>query len=251
MVNGYAASSADWDPRFLDLLGAKARLILPDNRGIGNSGGDPAEIGLETMVDDLLALLDQLEINSVNLLGWSMGGFVAQALAARRPDRVRSLILLSTDPGGEFAVCSSAAISRQLTDQAGTAEEQARRLIGLLFPAALAADIFKNFGDSVAEARSLLRPEILDAQVELIDRWHKDPSATRLAEIKAPTLVGAGELDQIIPATNAGRLSQHIDGARAEVFAGGGHAFLAQFPKPLAQMICEFIGATDQPPRRT
>lgn len=135
LVNGYAATAADWDPQLLSALGRSFELLCPDNRGVGASTlGDPAELTVDAMAADLETLLDALEIERVPVAGWSMGGFVAQRLAARAPTRVEALVLLSTDPGGSAAARCEPRVWALLTDHSGTPREQASRLISLLFP---------------------------------------------------------------------------------------------------------------------
>lgn len=80
LLNGYAATGKDWDPTFLMRLARSHRVICPDNRGLGESElGEGAELTIETMAADLEALLDALEVESLPVVGWSMGDFVAHA----------------------------------------------------------------------------------------------------------------------------------------------------------------------------
>jgi pimeloyl-ACP methyl ester carboxylesterase len=79
-------------------------------------------------------VIETLGFERTSVLGWSMGGFIAQTLALQHPDRVNKLILLSTDPGGAQADLASTAVWSQLIDTSGTPHEQARRLLSLLFP---------------------------------------------------------------------------------------------------------------------
>jgi pimeloyl-ACP methyl ester carboxylesterase len=241
LVNGYAATSADWDPAFVGALGATHRLICPDNRGVGGSGlgGEPLTIG--AMAADLEEMLDGIGLDSAAVVGWSMGGFIAQQLAADAPARVERLVLLSTDPGGSGAIPADAAVWARLTDGSGSPREQASRLISLLFPPRLAPEIDERFGDLVAEGRAALSPDLLRAQQEAMDAWHRDPAAERLAAIEVPALIACGAEDVVIPASNSQLLSKALAGSRLKCFAGGGHAFMAQEPERLAALIADFL----------
>ncbi len=247
-INGYAATAADWDPTFLGELARDLTVICPDNRGMGESGlGDPAEITAASLAGDCLALLDRLEIERAAVLGWSMGGFVAQQLAALAPGRVSALVLLATDPGGPGAKLADPATIARLYDRGGTPREQATRLIGLLFPPGVAEPIDARFGDVVAAARAVLDPDALDAQQELMRRWHTEPADARLASIAAPTLVAAGEEDVVIPPENAALLATALSADPPHLFEGGGHAFMAQEPQKLAAQIRDFIASSEHP----
>src|SRR4051812_41531117 len=82
LVNGYAATGADWDPTMIDGLAGSFRLVSPDNRGMGTfDPGDLSTLSVDGMAHDMLALLDHLGIDRGFVLGWSMGGFVAQRVA--------------------------------------------------------------------------------------------------------------------------------------------------------------------------
>ncbi|HXP36867.1 MAG TPA: alpha/beta fold hydrolase, partial [Solirubrobacteraceae bacterium] len=165
LVNGYAASSADWDPTFTATLAQSFTLICPDNRGTGDSElGDPDALSVDAMADDVLALLDALGIERAALAGWSMGGYVVQRLALRSPQRARSIALLATGPGGGAGVAAEPYVWGELTDHSGTPREQASRLISLLFPADVAKAIDEQFGQLVADARAALSPQTLAAQ---------------------------------------------------------------------------------------
>jgi pimeloyl-ACP methyl ester carboxylesterase len=243
LINGYAATAADWDPTFLAALGRSFEPICPDNRGIGHSS--PADLDgsltMAAMAADLESLLDARGIESLAVVGWSMGGFIAQTLAARAPRRIQALVLLSTDAGGPGAVLADQARWAELTDHRGTPREQATRLISLLFPPPVAATIDERFGDVVATARAELSPTVLAAQETAMDAWHTERQAPRPPD-SPPVLVAFGSEDVVIPPENADRLADRWPGCRVERFEGGGHAFIAQEPERLADLITSFLG---------
>lgn len=241
LVNGYAASSADWDPTFLQALGRSFQLICPDNRGIGASQlGDPFELTIDAMAADLERLLDALDLERAPVAGWSMGSYVAQRLALRSPARVEALVLLASAPGGPTAVSAEPGVWERLTDHSGTPREQATRLIRLLFPPDVAAQIDRQFGDVVADARARLSPELLAAQERALQAWHAEPQA--LPGSDAPPLLAiCGSEDVVIPPQNADALAARWPGTRVERIAGGGHAFMAQQPERVAQLIVGFV----------
>jgi pimeloyl-ACP methyl ester carboxylesterase len=240
LVNGYAATAEDWDPAFLDALGESFEVLLPDNRGMGESElGDPAGVTVDGMAADLERILGATGLRSAPVVGWSMGGFVAQRMAARDPGRVDALVLISTDPGGPDAARADPAVWRRLTDHSGSPREQATRLLELLFPPVLARDIDREFGDVVAAARSRLAEDALFAQELAMDRWHDEEQPP--AEPPPRTLIAAGDQDLVIPPANARVLAARFPDGRIEIFAGGGHAFQAQEPRRLADSITEFV----------
>jgi pimeloyl-ACP methyl ester carboxylesterase len=241
VLNGLAATSADWDPPFIDRLASANELILLDNRGIGASTDNGAPFDIDQLADDTVRVIEGLGFEHASVLGWSLGGFIAQTLALEHPARIDKLILLSTDPGGVDAELASAAVRSQLIDTSGTPREQARRLLSLLFPGVLADSIYDQYGDIVAAARVQLSPELVQRQAAAMDAWHRNGAGTRLQKLRAPTLVAAGTEDIVVPASNALRLVNAIPGAWLAQFKDGGHAFMAQYPRPLADLINGFL----------
>ncbi|HEV7770463.1 MAG TPA: alpha/beta hydrolase [Solirubrobacterales bacterium] len=246
LINGYAATAADWDPTMLAGLARSFELICPDNRGVGDSelGGEPLTI--DGMAADLEGLLDTLGLERVPVVGWSMGGFVAQRLVQRAPKRVERLALLSTDAGGPGAVLAAPEDWGRLTDHSGTSREQASRLISLLFPPPVAAEIDRQFGEVVAAARAELSLQALAAQEAAMDSWHAEdgsgPAGAPEGAGALSVLIAHGSEDVVIPVANAAVLADHWPGAEVELFAGGGHAFMAQEPQRIAELLISFLG---------
>jgi pimeloyl-ACP methyl ester carboxylesterase len=209
---------------------------------MGESPPVGAELTVRAMATDVIELMDTLGIERGDVIGWSMGGFIAQEVAAAVPDRVDRLVLLSTDHGGPGAVNADPATWARLVDHAGTPREQATRMLSLLFPAELAVAIDAEFGELVAQARAALSPTALDAQERAIDRWHDEPADGRLGAITAAALIACGAEDVVIPASNTGLLADALPGSGREIFAGGGHAFMAQEPVRLAGTVNAWLG---------
>jgi pimeloyl-ACP methyl ester carboxylesterase len=180
VLNGLAATSADWDPSFIDRLASANEIILLDNRGIGASNDDGAPFDIAKLAGDTVRVIEALELERASVLGWSMGGFIAQTLAFNDRARVHKLILLSTDPGGTATELASPPILGQLTDTSGTPHEQARRLLFLLFPSDLAESIYREFGDVVAAARAKLSPDLVGStgrgDGRMAPRWRWRPT---------------------------------------------------------------------------
>jgi pimeloyl-ACP methyl ester carboxylesterase len=245
VLNGYAATSADWDPSFIDRLACCHRLILLNNRGIGGSTDDGRAFDIGKLADDAAHVIETLGCERTSVLGWSMGGFIAQVLAVEHPDRVEKLILLATDPGGADADLASPAVWSRLIDISGTPHEQTRRLLSLLFPPGVAEDFYREFGDIMAAARAQLSPELLKRQGAAMDAWHRNGIANRLGRIHVPVLITTGTEDVVIPPSNALKLLNAIPNAWLAQFPRSGHAFMAQYPRALAELINNFLAFDD------
>jgi pimeloyl-ACP methyl ester carboxylesterase len=111
----------------------------------------------------------------------------------------------------------------------------------LLFPRDVAECFYRQFGDIVAAARAQLSPDLINRQAAAMDAWHRTGVGSRLREISAPVLIATGTKDVVIPSSNALKLVNAIPGAWLAQFQGGGHAFMAQYPRPLADLINAFL----------
>ena len=241
MLNGFGATNADWDPTFIDRLASPNELILLNNRGIGGSTDDGQPFDIAKLADDAAHVIEALGFEHVSLLGWSMGGFIAQAFALNYANHVDKLVLLSTDPGGIEADLASPDVWSELINTSGTPNEQAHRLLFLLFPNDVAESFYQQFGDMVTAARAQLPVELLNRQSAAMDAWHRNGVASQLREIRVPVLVATGTDDIVIPASNALKLVNANPGAWLAQFPHGGHAFVAQYPRALADLINSFL----------
>jgi pimeloyl-ACP methyl ester carboxylesterase len=245
LLNGYAATGADWDPSFLGLLAARHRVICPDNAGLGSSELSAKEVvgGAEGMAADMLALLDALAIERTAVVGWSMGGFVAQSLARAAPGRVSALGLISTHTGGPDCVNGEPRVARELVDHSGTPREQASRLISLLFSPSVAPEADERFGEIVAAARAALPERVLFMQEEALGSWHGRPESLPVLDPPVPTAIVHGGVDTVVPPGNAEVLARFHPGATVEIRPACAHAAMAQEPEVVAEAI---LAATAQ-----
>jgi pimeloyl-ACP methyl ester carboxylesterase len=129
LVMGYRLSSAAWPATFIESLARRFTVITLDNRGTGLSDKPVHGYALENMARDICGLLDELDIPHTHLLGYSMGGAIAQEFVRQFPERVSSLILCATMCGGPGAAYAKASVVRVMRDHEGLSPEQIARQI--------------------------------------------------------------------------------------------------------------------------
>jgi pimeloyl-ACP methyl ester carboxylesterase len=98
MIMGYAGTMEVWDPRFVDDLAQRFRVVIFDNAGVGHTQALPAPLTIDAMANETSALISTLGLGRPNVLGWSMGSMIAEALAVRDPSQVRRLVLCAAFP---------------------------------------------------------------------------------------------------------------------------------------------------------
>jgi pimeloyl-ACP methyl ester carboxylesterase len=240
LLNGYAGAGRDWDPAFLGALAAHFRVVCPDNIGLGDSIlAAEAEVGgVEGMTADSIALLDALEIDRAAVVGWSMGGMIAQSLVRAVPERVAAVGLISTHTGGPDCVdAADPAVWQRLIDHSGTPREQATRLLSLLFTPERAPEADDRFGEIVAVARAALPERVLFMQEDAIVAWHARLTSLPLADPAIPVAVVHGSDDTVVPPANAEVLARFHPGAKVQIVPGCAHAPMAQEPDAVATAI--------------
>jgi len=245
LIVGYGSTMAEWDPTLVARLAQSRRLIMFDNRGMGNSTGSVQGLTVQTMANDAAGLIRALKLGRTDVLGWSMGGFIAQQLALQDPRLVRRLILASTDPGSPHTNPGAPAVIQTLTDPATTP----RALLPILFPAdqqpaaqtwltAIGSQPGLTAQDFTAPAATLAAQKLATTTFWL---GPGDGTYARLSRLAAPTLVAYGADDVIVPPSNAQILLGRIPHASALRVADAGHAFLFQDPATIAATFSAFL----------
>jgi pimeloyl-ACP methyl ester carboxylesterase len=247
LIIGYGSTMAEWDPQLISGLARGRRVIMFDNRGAGESTGSVRHLSVRLMADDAAGLISELRLGRTDVLGWSMGGFIAQELALDHPGMVRRLILASTDAGSSHAKPGKPGVIRTLTNPATSVTE----LLPVLFPPGQAAAA-GTWLTAIASQPGLTSQDFVvtamtkAAQTNATQRlWLRPHEGTyaRLSAIRASTLVAYGTQDVIVPASNAQILLKLIPHAKALRVSNAGHAFLFQDPTRIAKAFTAFLSA--------
>lgn len=242
LLQGLGGNSLHWGEGFLSGLEDEFELVPYDYRGAGRSGPLAGGLTIAALAGDAAALLDALAIESAHVVGISMGGMVAQELALTRPERVRTLTLGCTFPGGPEAKMTDMAIVGMLAEAllSGDGDRALRAGYDVMIAPEYAADP-ANYALYAEVASQYPAPiPVLMAQLQAIGGH--DASA-RLAGIRAPTLVVHGTADRLLDAVNGELLARLIPGARLELLEGAGHMFFWEQPERSAQLVREHVAA--------
>ena len=238
LVMGYGGTMETWDPRLVNALAQRYRVVIFDNAGLGGTAALPAPLSIDAMANQTSALITALGLHRPDVLGWSMGTMIAQALAVLHPDQVNRLVLGAGYPGNGTAVRPP----QQAINALNTGGQQA---LAELFPAGQAgAQNAYLAATSSYPAAPAVPADVVAAQGHAIDAWWagQDPAGARAASITAPTLIADGAADQLDPAVNSRTLAGLIPGARLTLFPGAGHAFLFQDQAAFVTQVESFLG---------
>jgi pimeloyl-ACP methyl ester carboxylesterase len=240
LIMGLSGSMDAWPPSFIDALAARRRIVVFDNEGIRRSSLGHGPLSIARMARRTASLIRALRLKRADVLGWSMGGMIAQSLARQRPARVRRLVLCATAPGNGKATAPAPEV---ITDLANPGGSQGG-LFSRLFPTDPAAgEAFARGVISYPNASPMAPPEVVRAQFGASATWliGQDPTGRPLNRLRMPVLVGGGGLDAVLPVANQRYLGRRLPRARLKIYPDAGHGFLFQHQRDWLRRINRFL----------
>lgn len=228
----------------IETLSQKYRCVTIDWRGQGDTPAASGGYDMDTLTEDAVALIEQLELGSVHWVGLSMGGFVGMRLAARHPHLLRSLTLFNTS-----SELDSDEANVGNLEMAATIREQGIEPFRAGLADILLGSDFHNdpnsdavIGDWMTRLARLDRNGLADAINGVVKR---EPITWELKRITTPTLVVAGGDDRAIPAAQGRAIADAIQGAQFTVIPGAGHACTLDKPKESTEVLEAFLEELD------
>jgi pimeloyl-ACP methyl ester carboxylesterase len=236
LIMGMSGTHLSWGEEFVDLLARDFAVTVYDHRGVGRSSRAEAGYSIADLADDAAGLLGVLGLDTTHVLGISMGGMVAQELALRHPDRVRTLTLGCTYPGGEGSALTSPDVGARLQQSWSSGDRE------LALRTAWEVNVSERFAGDDAQwtafrQRALELPVALPVIMAQAQAVMGHDTSARLAGITAPTLVVHGTDDRMLGVANGRLIAERIPDARLEELDGVGHMFWIEQPDRSAQMV--------------
>jgi pimeloyl-ACP methyl ester carboxylesterase len=241
----FTGTMDSWDPAVVDGFARDRPVVLFDNTGVGGSSGEtPATV--REMALDAAAFMDALGLQQVDLLGFSLGGFVAQVAGADHPERVRRLILVGTGPEGGEGIKDLGAVLAQ-GQQASPTEPRLYLFFDHTEGSQRAGRAFID-----RQARRALDRDAnanhhaVAAQLAAIVQWAGTPTpeaATRARHTTQPALVVNGKSDVMVPTINSYSLFQQLPNARLTLYPDSGHGALFQYADAFVTEGLQFLAA--------
>jgi 3-oxoadipate enol-lactonase len=236
LIMGLGYPSDAWY-RTRPVLAAKYRTIAFDNRGVGRTEMPPGPYPIAVMASDAATVLDAAGVEKAHVFGISMGGMIAQEFALQYPQRVRSLVLGCTAPGGPHAVRADDEATKMLFARGTmTKEEAAQAAVPFIYDPGTPRPLI----DEDIEKRSPWFPsaEAYTAQLQGILAWE---CYSRLSKISAPTLVIHGEHDRLVPPGNGKLIAENVPGAELVMLKDASHIFTTDQPEAGQSAILKFL----------
>jgi pimeloyl-ACP methyl ester carboxylesterase len=259
LVSGAGGDMNAWDPSTLEVLSSNHTVIVFDNRGVGNTTTGSKPVSIQQFANDTAGLLDALKVRKADVLGYSMGSFIAQQLTVMNPEKVNRLVLVAASCGGKEAIPQSPQLQKMASDIANkflnnisVSQEEMKSLISVslgsgwirLHPESL---------ENIPEAKDLLSsitPNNNLKQVKAVQSWFAtnwSGICSQLTKISNPTLVIIGTDDVAVPTANSLVIAGKIPGAWLVQIKDAGHAIPSQYPDKINRVLQTFLSVTAPP----
>jgi pimeloyl-ACP methyl ester carboxylesterase len=245
MLQHFRGNLDNWDPAFTDSLAAQREVILVDYPGVGSSTG-AASSTIAGTARHVIAFATSLGLDEIDLLGFSIGGFVAQEIALVRPALVRRLVLAATGPKGAPGMHGW----REDIAAAARGESSPENLLYIMFAhtetsQAKGMEFLARFSERKEGRDAPTSDAARDAEYDAIVEWGIPDHAAlqRLTGIQTPTLIIQGDNDLMIPTKLSHLMAGLIPDAQIRIYPDAAHGFLFQYPAEVASEVGTFLAS--------
>jgi pimeloyl-ACP methyl ester carboxylesterase len=244
LLQHFRGNLDNWDPAVVNPIAEHHDVILFDNAGVGGSTGAP-DSSVSAMAGHVADFVGALGVETIDLLGFSTGGFVAQQFTLDHPARVRRLVLVGTGPEGGQGMehYTDEVAAHALVDVPGPED-----LVYLFFAPSETSQkagvaFVERLGTRTAEPDAPTTLQVRDAQLKAVEAWGtpRGGDYKHLQSIKQPTLVINGVSDVMVPSINSVILAQNLPMGFLSLYPDAAHGGLFQYPDLFANQVVSFL----------
>ncbi|MFI7708414.1 alpha/beta fold hydrolase [Nonomuraea sp. NPDC049480] len=232
----------NWDPRIVDGIAARHRVITFDNRGVGASQGRTPD-SIAAMARDAIAFIKVMGFHQVDLLGFSLGGMVAQVIAEEEPKLVRRLILAGTGPAGGRGIDKVTSLTIRDTIKGALTFKDPKYYLFFTRTSngqAAARQFLKRLQERTDNRDTAISLAAFRSQLKAIHAWGlQEPSD--LMDIQQPVLVVNGDDDRMVPSSNSADLARRLPDAQLTLYPDAGHGGIFQYHEDFVKKALEFL----------
>lgn len=232
----------DWDPRIIDGIAAQRRVITFNNRGVGASGGSVPHT-VEEMGRDAIAFIRALGLRKVDLLGFSLGGGVAQMVALQAPDLVRRIVLAGTAPRGGGGIDEISRITIIAYLKAALTLSDSRNF--LFFPRTpdgkhAAKDYLARLKERTKDRDKPISLQARRAQLQAI-RTAGMSAPDDLSVITQPVFIANGDHDLMVDSRHSTDMARRLPNAKLTIYPNSGHGGVFQYHRSFVPAVLDFL----------
>lgn len=246
LLTHLGATLDEWDPRFVDALAQSRRVIAMDLPGVGSSSGRVPLIVAE-MARAARAFVTAMDLTRIDLLGFSLGGFIAQQLTLDAPELVNRLVLTGTGPAGGSGIAHRTGAAYVYWDMLRGAVAQTDPKEFLFFPRSpagkrSATDYLERLKERTEDRDTPISMGAFHRQIRAISAWGKQQSHD-LSRIQAPTLIGNGDHDRMVPTDLSYDMHQRIPNSDLVIYPDAGHGGVFQYADDFCARVTAHLDA--------
>jgi pimeloyl-ACP methyl ester carboxylesterase len=237
-----AAVLDNWDPRVVDGIAAKHRVITFDNRGVGTSSGSTPTT-IQEMASDAATFIRALGFEQVDLFGFSMGGMIAQVIAQQEPQLVRKMIIAGTGPAGGEGIDKVTRVTYRDTARGLLTRQDPKQFLFFTRTSngrRAGKEFLARLEERTDDRDKAISVRSFRAQLKAIHRWGLMKPAD-LASIRQPVLVMNGESDKMVPTKNTIDLDRRLPNSQLVIYPDAGHGGVFQFHADFVKRALEFL----------
>ncbi|MDR7144973.1 alpha/beta fold hydrolase [Rhizobium sp. BE258] len=246
LLQRYRGTIDDWDPALIEELSKDRRVIVFDNVGIGSSDGVAPDT-IAAMAEGVADFVSAQKYGKVDIVGWSMGGFVAQVLALDHADIVNKVVVAGSGPGEPSVRPTEDPKSVEIRQKV---EPSVDDIIYIFFShtetgKAAAGQVLSRFFHHDSGEVLTVKQASWEQQAKAIQGWNSGQNSAwaRLSEIEVPVLVANGSHDIMEPSIQSFEMARKLKGAVTTFYSDSGHAFLFQYPEKFARKVTDFFAS--------
>lgn len=243
-LNHLAAELDRWDPRVVDGIAAQRRVIVFDNRGIGASEGKTPN-SVKAMAHDAIAFVRALAFERVDLLGFSLGGFISQVIALKEPQLVRKMILAGTGPAGGVGIDKVTQVTIRDMIKAALTFRHPEYYLFFTSTAngrSAARDFLRRLEERTVNRDKGVSISAFITQLKAVHAWGRQAPAD-LSRITHPVLVANGDQDKMVPSSNSIDMAHRIPNAELVLYDDAGHGGIFQYHEQFVPKALAFLGS--------
>jgi pimeloyl-ACP methyl ester carboxylesterase len=244
LLQHFTGTMDDWDPALVDALAKSRRLYVLDNAGVGRSGGTTPD-SVQAMAHIVENFTEALRLETVDLLGFSLGSFIAQQILVERPQLVRRVVLAGAAPQGGVGTKDLPAVMADAMKKSG--EQKLHPKVFLFFTdtphgRTAATTFMERIGKHTVDPDPPVSDATVMAQMKAIVMWGSVPqNGAELAAIRQPVLIVNGSNDIMVPTVNSEELFRRISTAQLSLYPDSGHGALFQYHDLFVAQVDTFL----------
>lgn len=232
----------NWDPIILDGLAKEREVIIFDNTGVGNTTGETPDNVLE-MTHEAVGFIKALGLSKIDVLGFSLGGFIAQYLGVLYPDLVRKMIIVGAAPQGSAVLEGFPELIYKAMQK-----EPAERFLHIFFTSSEASrdkgkETLRRLFARTIDRDTESKEQAVMAQLTAITSWGSDPVSIDLKKIQHPVLIIQGSNDEMMDSDNSYLLFKQLPNAVLTYYPDAAHGSFYQYPERFVVQANDFLNA--------